>query len=791
MNHLKYLVTAFLTLTCIFSTNSQTNVSFESQFEWEGTAGNDIWGFSSGGREYAAVGLFHGLSIVDVTTPTAPVELYHIDRPESTWRDLKEYNGFVYAVDDQDGAQMVIIDCTNTTDISHTYWTTSELGDNEFTTCHNIFIDEFGIAYLFGCNNLLDTDSRGALMLDLNVDPLNPVVVGQYTDEYVHDGYVRDNIMWTSQVYDGTQAAVDVSDKSNPQVISKWTTPGAFTHNCWLNDAGTVLFTTDESQGQFVTAYDVTDLSDVKELDRIRSNPGNFIIPHNAFVVGNHVVVSYYTDGVVVIDATEPENLVIVGEYDTSPGFDGGTFDGCWGVYPYLPSGNLLATDMQTGLWVLNPTYARAGYLEGVVTDAETGATLNNVNVDVIDSDMQDESDNLGEYKTGTINFGTFSVRFKKEGYEDLIVDNIEVQAIDKTILDVEMVPLIPFNLEVVVLDATGATVPLAEVSIINEYGERSQKADENAIAVFENVYEDQYSFIAGQWGYLTTGLELPVSGENETIYISLSKGYYDDFLFDYNWEVTSTAEAGNWEWEDPIGYNTNSGLAFEPSDDIAADFGTKCLVTDSDSGFAGPDDVDNGVVTIQSPLMDLSTYNEPFLSFNRWFANGGGQGTPPDDMLVISITNGAETVVLDQAQFGDEDLYQWKYQSYTLTDFIELSDQMRLIISTGDTDESGHLVEAAFDLFTVIDLSPPPPSGINELAISTFDITPNPVQHSFTLPQSGAELHYAIYALDGSLVKRGYNEATVDCSQFQAGIYLVKLVSTSGELQIGKFVKD
>jgi len=775
------------------TTLSQTNFTLNSQLEYAGKNANDIWGYADDdGNEYALVGLRQGLSIVDVTNPDAPVEIYSLDRPNSSvWRDLKEYNGYVYAVDDQDGAQLIIIDLNDVDNITQTFWTTAELGDNEFTTCHNIFIDEFGIAYLFGCNNLIDTDRRGALMLDLNTNPLNPTVVGQYTDEYVHDGFVRDNLLWASQIFDGTQAVVDVSDKSNPQLINKWTTPGAFTHNCWLNEEGTVLYTTDESSGQFVTAYDVTNRMDVRELDRIRSKPGEFVVPHNAFTIGNHVVVSYYTSGAVIIDATKPDNMVIVGEFDTAPSFEGGSFNGCWGVYPYLPSGKVLATDQQTDLWVLTPTYARAGYLEGTVSNAETGALLSGVSVDVLGSELAEQTSPLGEFKTGTINFGTFSVFFQKEGYEDLIVENVSIEEINTTILEVEMVPQTPFNLQVQVVGSNGELIPFADVTAVNEFGQRSVVADDNAVAIFENIFENEYNFIAGQWGFNTASLSFPVSDQSETITLTLNEGIYDDFIFDFGWEITSTAGAGNWELADPIGYSTNAGVEFEPSDDAPGDFGDRCLVTDSENGFPGPDDVDDGTVTVESPVFDLTTYNAPLLSFNRWFAAGGGQGTQSNDVFTVSITNATDTVVLDFAQFGDENLSQWVSQSYELNDFIASSDQMRVIVQTGDDEEFGHLVEAAFDLFKIEDLMPDPPSFIETLSLNTFEVSPNPVQGLLNIPDFGPETKFSIYSLNGALVKRGSNTQQIDVQDFDTGVYLLKVLTADGDNHLAKFIKD
>jgi hypothetical protein len=48
-------------------------------------------------------------------------------------------------------------------------------------------------------------------------------------------------------------------------------------------------------------------------------------------------------------------------------------YQGAWGAYPYLPSGNVLVSDMQNGLFVLDPGGSTTG-LESV--SATFGATL-------------------------------------------------------------------------------------------------------------------------------------------------------------------------------------------------------------------------------------------------------------------------------------------------------------------------------------------------------------------------------------------------------------------------------
>jgi hypothetical protein len=74
---------------------------------------------------------------------------------------------------------------------------------------------------------------------------------------------------------------------------------------------------------------------------------------HNIFVLGNYAHISYYKDGYVVLDISDPTAPTIAGQYDTFPG-SGGTYDGAWGCYPYLPSGHIIISDMSTGLYILS-----------------------------------------------------------------------------------------------------------------------------------------------------------------------------------------------------------------------------------------------------------------------------------------------------------------------------------------------------------------------------------------------------------------------------------------------------
>jgi hypothetical protein len=51
-----------------------------------------------------------------------------------------------------------------------------------------------------------------------------------------------------------------------------------------------------------------------------------------------------------------------VGYFDTRISDDSVSFDGLWSCYPYLPSGTVLGSDIQRGLFVWTPDLARLNF---------------------------------------------------------------------------------------------------------------------------------------------------------------------------------------------------------------------------------------------------------------------------------------------------------------------------------------------------------------------------------------------------------------------------------------------
>jgi len=372
---------------------------------------NDIWGYvDEQGDEYALVGLRPGVSIVALDRGDSLEEIIRIPGPYSTWRDLKTYGNYAFVVHDAisfgSSQGLLVIDLS---DIENNNITYEEFFLPGYTRAHNIYIDENGIAYLTGSN----VKKGGALMLDVT-NPDSITFVGNYDDYYLHDCVTRGDTMWGGAIYLGALVAVDVSDKMNPRELGFAYTPNLFTHNCWFSKDGKTIFTTDEKTDSYIASYDVSDIENIKSLDKIQSFFSDLTIPHNTHVYNEFLVNSYYRDGLQIVDAQYPDNLIDVGHYDTSP-LEGDGFNGAWGAYPFLPSKRILVSDMEGGLMVFKPNYTRASYLHINVISDETGLPLPGTKI--VLNGVEEIVQIDGTLKTGQAVPGNYDVVCSLEDY--------------------------------------------------------------------------------------------------------------------------------------------------------------------------------------------------------------------------------------------------------------------------------------------------------------------------------------------------------------------------------------
>jgi choice-of-anchor B domain-containing protein len=386
------------------------------------------WGYTDtiNNKEYALVGTIKGLSIVDITTPTSPVEVKFINGTQGTWRECQTWSHYAYITQDNSGNNasegVLIYDLTQIPNgkVDTFIGTTA---NDVIKHNHSLYIDEKGFLYLNGGNVIINgTGNNGVAIYDLKPNPKKPVFVG-YTpspsgssDNYVHDCFVRNDTMFQAHIYNTRFTVWDVRNRATPVLLKDYSTSYSLIHNMWLSNDSKTLFVTHEQFGLPAEAYDISDLNDIHQLCEFRVSPTNQEIAHNVHVLNDYLICSYYSDGVAIFDALDPSNVVPIGYYDTQP-LTTRTEYGVWGAYGFYKSGLITLSDMKMGLYVVKPAYIRAARIQGVVTDSITGMAIAGAKITFVDTTISSMTTVDGLYKTGTPKAGTYQFKAEKSGY--------------------------------------------------------------------------------------------------------------------------------------------------------------------------------------------------------------------------------------------------------------------------------------------------------------------------------------------------------------------------------------
>ena len=765
----------------------QLNVTMRSHLPYS-VALSNIGGYvDSSGNEYALVGTYNGLSIVDVTDPANPVIKFNIAGTNSDWREVKTWQNYAYVTTEGCCNGLQILNLGYLPDSVPTkYYKGNGAINNQLNTIHALHVDA-GYAYLYGSNLF----NGAALILDL-ANPWTPNYVGHTAGTYIHDGYVRNDTLYGCHIYDGYFSVIDVTNKANPITITTQNTPNLFTHNSWLNDAGNILFTTDEVSDSYLTSYDISDLNNITELNRIQLTPGSGSIVHNTHTLNDFEVVSWYKDGIAIVDASHPDNMIVTGSYDTYTQGSGDGFNGCWGVYPYLPSGNLVVSDIDNGLYVLTPTYIRGCYLEGNVTDSVSGSPLNGVTVTILTTSITKQTKITGDYKTGLATAGTYDVQFSKAGYVTKTITGVSLQNGVLTNLNVQLASFATITAVGTVINSnTGATVANATVHFSNSQFDVTATTNAQGQYTLSNFYGGTYDITAGKWGFHNDCSNQAVTSTPLTIY--LTPGYYDDFALDFGWTVSGPS--GNaWERAIPVATMNNSAMA-NPGSDVTGDCGEMAFVTDNGGGGPWDNDVDNGATILTSPSFDGTLYTNPLLSYARWFYNGGTTNGQPDDTMSVYITNGTNTVLLERTYAGQPLQSQWVNQSYPLTNYISLTSSMHLIVNISDPGPVFNIVEGGLDHFKIDETVGLTTVNGNDGILNAY---PNPFNSSIYFTLSGSNnlaSTLVITDITGRVLEQTQvlgNFQKVEMGKtLPSGLYIARLTKSDGKSTEIKITKQ
>ena len=354
----------FIFFVCLLLTNilkAQVAENVNLLFNWNedtlvGSAAfdnvyNEIWGVVVDDREYAIIGSTYGTHFFDVTNPQSSYEaafvMGRVVGPEIIHRDYHDYQGYLYAVSDEGASSLQIIDISTLPDSVSVVYDSSDL----FERSHNIFIDT--------AKARLYTTNGDIYSLE---DPLDPKFIYNTSLLSCHDVYVEND---TAYINTGTQgfAIVDFSQTSlenqSHEVIGTLASYAdqGYNHSGWITPDGNYYAMADETWGMRMKMLDISDFSNIEVIALFGSDVDVNSIPHNQIINGNYLYTAYYHDGFYVHDISNPSTPILMGYYDTFEPNHHDSYMGAWGVYPFLPSGNILLSDMQTGLYVFEVNY--------------------------------------------------------------------------------------------------------------------------------------------------------------------------------------------------------------------------------------------------------------------------------------------------------------------------------------------------------------------------------------------------------------------------------------------------
>jgi len=329
--------------------------------------GTDIWNDITGwynpadGNEYAIAGSTDSIYFFKITTDDKLKQVdvkFGLSRFARN-RDYETYKNYLYTVSDQASGlgALQIFNLSTLPDSATTVYSSREF----LVFSHTIFIDSV-TARLYVCGNSgsgapatlrvlsIQNPEKPTLLGDIQV----PSVGGIPLFNYVHEMFARNDTVYLSTGNTGL-FMFDLKDINNQKYIGAITQypDQGYNHSSWLSQTGNYIMFTDENIGLDVKIFNISNPAEPKFVSRFNSSEN--AMPHNAFWFGDYVYVSAYHDGVQIWYAKNPDEMIRVAWFDTHPVepevYSG--FKGCWGVYPFLPSKRIIASDLTSGIWLL------------------------------------------------------------------------------------------------------------------------------------------------------------------------------------------------------------------------------------------------------------------------------------------------------------------------------------------------------------------------------------------------------------------------------------------------------
>lgn len=355
---------SFICLAAVGSYGQGVGIHVKLRSNSNPSPGTDVYSDVVADGNYAYVGSWHntvGVWIFDVSNPDAATYVSQFAPSGSkNTQGVEVLNGIGYFGNDA-GQGIYIVDLSNPlTPKLITRITTTQGG---YKNVHDLTLD--GNGHLFVPNYRVN-DNVQVWNISDPAHPFLQMTLSGTDTLSVHDVTVKNNRLFM----DGWGGEVDIWDITNldsqaPVRLGSFFS-GLHTQDVSVTDDGNFLACPRElaSNGD-VGIWNISDPANPFRVADI-TEPGWGIAatsPSTSKIMGNYLYVAWYQAGLLVFDITDPTNPIMVGSYDTWPGFSyGGTGggDGDWGVWPFLGADRVLISDRTTGLYVLDTTAVSA-----------------------------------------------------------------------------------------------------------------------------------------------------------------------------------------------------------------------------------------------------------------------------------------------------------------------------------------------------------------------------------------------------------------------------------------------
>ena len=244
---------------------------------------------------------------------------------------MKVYSHYCYIIADAIPSGLQIIDLQYLPDsvsLVNTFFF------NGFTRGHTIQVESPNDPYLYISAG--DYNIGGLFVLDLSIDPVNPIKRGEWETFVVHDCRIINDTIFACNIYSppGTISVIDAVNKNALVTITSWQNlPDPGPHNLALTADRRFAFVTDEIGGnpRLLKIWNISDLNNPVKIAEWQPNGITTSIIHNVELFGSYLFAAHYTAGLRVINVSNPYAPSESAWYDTYPLDDGFTYDGCWG----------------------------------------------------------------------------------------------------------------------------------------------------------------------------------------------------------------------------------------------------------------------------------------------------------------------------------------------------------------------------------------------------------------------------------------------------------------------------